>query len=381
MQQLLPQFGLGVFYRRPLSCVGFLRLARQYPISCTSARFPYSPPVSDTVAKGTSTTAQLRGTGHPSVLRFCPNLSSSLSLKYVGRCSITELSAAKVSALPISPDLQEGLQRLGIRRLAEVQRVCLLRALGGASLVVAANPGAGKTLAYLLPVLQRFVAEDGRHTSDVSAGSHSSPFALILVPSRELARQVANAAVALLPQAPVLLLDPASPVRHHQRLLSHLHVKIVVSTPDRILSLVRERPQAAGAGRTEQAELAHLSLKNLQILVVDEADCMLRRDYHSKVQFIYREATGWKASEGGTGPGERFRDCRSALQVLCFSAVLPSRLLDTFEADFPHAEVLNLLNAAKCGTQGGIYEGRQALAELSAEVPSNRSGSPGAYQK
>ncbi|CDJ31030.1 RNA helicase, putative [Eimeria mitis] len=242
------------------------------------------------------------------------------------------------------------------------------------SKAIVAPEGAGKTLAYLLPVLQRFVAEDRRRPLDMSEGSLASPFALILVPSRELARQVANVAMALLPSAPVVLLDPASPVRQHQQMLSHLSVRIVVSTPDRIRSLMRERrPQASATGRAEYAEPVYLSLKNLQILVVDEADCMMRRDYYSKVQFIYRTAMDCKASAEKSG--ERFRDCRSSLQLLCFSAVLPTNLLATFEADFPQAEVLNLLDAAKYGTEGGLSGKHQGFAE----APSNENGSPGAY--
>ncbi|CDI77481.1 RNA helicase, putative [Eimeria acervulina] len=295
-----------------MSCEGCLHPFPQYPIPCSWWWFAGSPPISEAVGRVSSTTQCVLGSCQPAALSTCASLASSVFVKSGGRCSITGLSAAKVSALPISPDLQDGLQRLGIRRLAEVQRICLLRALGGTSLVVAANPGSGKTLAYLLPVLQRFVAEDGRQTLDISDGSPPSPFALILVPSRELARQVAKVAMALLPHAPVLLLDPASSLRHHQQLLSHLPVKIVVSTPDRVRSLMwRRRVQAAG--RAEHGEPLHLSLKNLHVLVIDEADCMLRRDYHSKVQFIYRTAIGCNSGEEKAGTGEGLRECSAVV--------------------------------------------------------------------
>ncbi|CDJ53068.1 RNA helicase, putative [Eimeria brunetti] len=363
MQQLLHQFQRGVFNRRSVPCLRCFYPPPQYSIPCIWWGFPDLPSSLDTVARIGSCT--------PSTPGSCTSLAKSVLGKSFGGRSITGLSAAKVSALPISPDLQEGLQRVGIRRLAEVQRICLLRALGGTSLIVAANPGAGKTLAYLLPVLQRF-AEEGLHTMDASEGSPASPFALILVPSRELARQVTNVAMALLPHAPVLLLDPASPVRQHQNLLSHLPVRIVVSTPDRIRSLIRERRQPdAVTGRAQHAEPAYLSLKDLHILVVDEADCMLRRDYHSKVQFIYRTALGCKTGEDRIAE----RECRSSLQLLCFSAVLPANLLATFEAEFPNAEILNLLNAPKYGTQGETDVNGQAMTDV--EAPSNKNGPAG----
>lgn len=267
----------------------------------------------------------------------------------LGDREVSSLSAATLSSFPLSAELREGLQRLGIQNLAEVQRLCILQALGGKSLAVAATAGAGKTLAYLLPVLQRFITEAGANALDISDVAQRCPFAMLLVPSRELARQVASVAMALLPQAPVLLLDPTAPLRHHQQLLQHLPGKVLIATPDRILALLRQKrlTKPAAAEAAGPAEPALLCLSKLRVLVVDEADALLRRDYRSKLSAIYRAAVGGKERKGeksGAAPDCRHQ-MRDSLQVLFFSAVLPQELLSTIEEDFPHVRILDLVNA------------------------------------
>lgn len=260
------------------------------------------------------------------------------------RLAFSSLSAAKASALPISWELREGLERLGVRRLAAVQRVCLLRALGGKSLAVAAPPGAGKTLAYLLPVMQRFIAqgkESGKNVSNALDPAVRNPFGLVLVPSRELARQVASVALALAPHAPLLLLDPAAPLHHHQQQLQHLSAKLLIATPDRILALRGQQraaaaARAAGAAAPGKAIPLRLALEKLRIIVIDEADSLLRQGYLGKVREIYRAATKAEGEEGWQ-PGD------GSVQLLAFSAVLPERLIDTLKTEFPHAEVLDML--------------------------------------
>lgn len=316
---------------------------------------------------------------------FCCHAISASSASHFGDArrqpgvrAITGLSAAKISALPISPELQEGLQRLGIRKLADVQRHCLLRALAGTSLIVAARPGAGKTLAYLIPILQRFVAEEMKDTLNTSAEAYSFPFALILVPSRELARQVTSVAMALLPQAPVILLDPTSPMRQHKELLQHIPAKIVVSTPDRVCALTGFRhPRGMGTKRSGPLEPSPLSLNNLRVLVVDEADALLRRDYHSKIQFLYRTALGCKDGKGDKHlSGEGLQCFSSSLQLLCFSAVLTQSMLSIFETDFPQVEVLNLLNASK-----HVKDGELVTEENSTRGKSGDTSEKGALGK
>lgn len=259
------------------------------------------------------------------------------------------LSAARVSAVPLSVELRDGLRRLGIQKLTEVQRVCLLRSLKGSSLAVAAKPGAGKTLAYLLPILQRFVTEGHVHGIDASDRAQQVPFALILVPSRELARQVMTVATALLPHAPVFLLDPTVPLRQQQQTLKHLPAKLLIATPDRVLALMRPKKSTATAAALSAAETpVQLCLNMLCVLVVDEADALLRSDYHKKVKAIYQLAVGGKEkAKHDDANGETVQQTRESLQTLFFTAVLPEELSSMLQAEFPHVETFDLVNAPR----------------------------------
>ncbi|XP_028812762.1 putative ATP-dependent RNA helicase DDX28 [Denticeps clupeoides] len=93
-------------------------------------------------------------------------------------------------ALRVHADLVEALRRAGVVRPTWVQRQLVPKLLRGHNVLCAAETGSGKTLAYLLPVLHR-LREAGRPEPDAETR------AAILVPSRELADQVASVARAL----------------------------------------------------------------------------------------------------------------------------------------------------------------------------------------
>src|SRR5947199_8760569 len=82
-------------------------------------------------------------------------------------------------ALGVAPDLNDALTAASIERPFPIQAVTIPDALAGRDLCGKAKTGSGKTLAFGLPLLQRVErAQPGR------------PTALVLVPTRELARQV-----------------------------------------------------------------------------------------------------------------------------------------------------------------------------------------------
>src|SRR5581483_533955 len=82
------------------------------------------------------------------------------------------------SALGVSARVVRALERSGITAPFAVQQLVLPDALGGVDVLVASPTGSGKTLAFGIPLVER-----------VAAGS-GGPFALVLVPTRELASQV-----------------------------------------------------------------------------------------------------------------------------------------------------------------------------------------------
>ncbi|KAL8273737.1 hypothetical protein Esti_002337 [Eimeria stiedai] len=280
-----------------------------------------------------------------------------------GGREVHSTSAAKGLALAISAELRDGLHRLGVRKLTAMQRLSLLKTLRGCNLAVAAKPGAGKTLAYLLPVLQQFASEEASQEMAFAPDDASLPvpFALLLLPSRELARQVMAVATALLPRAPILLLDSTTPLRQHQQMLAHLSPRLFVATPDRVLSLLQQksrRTATSAAGAPEGAPVqAELCLEKLHFLVVDEADALLRQGYMSKVKAIYQAAMGKKTSSKHLSDleAQKSQPKQDSPQVLFFTAVLTRELHAVIDSNFPDVEALDFATSVHGQGSKGTY--------------------------
>src|SRR5262245_2587687 len=91
---------------------------------------------------------------------------------------------AEFAELGLDPRLTEPLAALGYNEPTPIQRQAIPRLLAGRDLLGQAGTGTGKTAAFGLPLLQRLAAPDA---------GRPKPSALVLVPTRELAMQVAEA--------------------------------------------------------------------------------------------------------------------------------------------------------------------------------------------
>ncbi|MDX1735869.1 MAG: DEAD/DEAH box helicase, partial [Halioglobus sp.] len=163
--------------------------------------------------------------------------------------------------LSLDRRLQLGLAELGLSAPTEVQRAAVPAALQGADLLVSARTGSGKTLAYLIPAAQAILAGSERKASGT--------LALVLVPTRELARQVVKHARQLLTRSPlkVQAITGGADTRYQKSLLRQ-DPEILVATPGRLLELLRQ---------------GQLQLDALQTLVLDEADRMLDLGFRDDV--------------------------------------------------------------------------------------------------
>lgn len=146
------------------------------------------------------------------------------------------------------------LRRQGIQAPFAIQSRALPDALAGRDVLGRAQTGSGKTLAFGLPTLARLAETDGR------AGGPRRPRALVLVPTRELARQVAD---VLEPLAKVLRLRVATvyggvSIGRQIDTLRH-GVDLVVATPGRLIDLM---------------ERGVCPLDGIAATVLDEADHM-----------------------------------------------------------------------------------------------------------
>jgi superfamily II DNA/RNA helicase len=182
--------------------------------------------------------------------------------------------------LGISETICSGLDAAGIFTTFPIQALALPLALGGQDIIGQARTGTGKTLAFGIPLLQLI-----EHN-----GQGRIPQALVVVPTRELAIQVADdlrtAAVNL--RVRVLTVYGG---RAYEPQIDALAagVDIVVGTPGRLLDL---------------AERRHLDLSAVRALVLDEADKMLDLGFLPDVERIVRLT-----------PGQR--------QTMLFSATMP----------------------------------------------------------
>ena len=183
--------------------------------------------------------------------------------------------------LALRPELQRSLDALGYEEPTPIQREAIPPVLDGRDLLGQAATGTGKTAAFALPVLQRLT------------GRGKQPFALVLVPTRELAIQVSEAMHRYGRElnARVLPIYGGQPIGRQVRTLES-GVDVVVATPGRALDHL-------GRGT--------LSLAHVQMVVLDEADEMLDMGFAEDIETILQAA-----------PADR--------QTLLFSATLPARI-------------------------------------------------------
>ncbi|MCC3273949.1 DEAD/DEAH box helicase [Arthrobacter zhangbolii] len=176
----------------------------------------------------------------------------------------TKAEAAEIPELTfadfgVRADIVESLSDAGITHPFPIQSMTLPVALGGHDIIGQAKTGTGKTLGFGIPALQRVVAPDDEGYADLAVPG--APQALIVVPTRELAVQVAGdlTTAARRRGARIVTIYGGRAYEPQIEALA-TGVEIVVGTPGRLIDLYNKK---------------HLSLKNVRIVVLDEADEML----------------------------------------------------------------------------------------------------------
>ncbi len=153
------------------------------------------------------------------------------------------------------PELLRAVHDAGYTEPTPIQSRAVPIVLEGRDLLAAAQTGTGKTAAFALPILQRL------HSTQPVPRGPRSPRALVLVPTRELAAQVAESFQTFgrhLQQRGVLVFGGVSP-KPQVKALSE-GVDIIVATPGRLL---------------DHLQLRLVDLSRIEVLVLDEADRML----------------------------------------------------------------------------------------------------------
>ncbi|WDF32471.1 DEAD/DEAH box helicase [Arthrobacter agilis] len=159
----------------------------------------------------------------------------------------------------VRPDIVESLADAGITHPFPIQAMTLSIALGGHDIIGQAKTGTGKTLGFGIPAIQRVVGPDDAGYEKLPVPG--APQALVVVPTRELAVQVANDLTTAAKKRNARIVTIYGGRAYEPQIEAIKNgVEIVVGTPGRLIDLYRQKL---------------LVLKNVKIVVLDEADEML----------------------------------------------------------------------------------------------------------
>ncbi len=157
----------------------------------------------------------------------------------------------KFSEFDLDNIILEGIKEAGYSEPTPVQEAAIPFALKGRDILASAKTGTGKTASFLLPIIQRLIErpdeEEFRH-----------PRALVVVPTRELARQIGESfkLYASHTRLKHMVLDGGGKIQTQARKVQE-GLDLLIATPGRLIDLDK---------------LKKLSLSKIEILVLDEAD-------------------------------------------------------------------------------------------------------------
>eukprot|EP00792_Barthelona_sp_PAP020_P005243 TRINITY_DN2564_c0_g1_i1.p1 TRINITY_DN2564_c0_g1~~TRINITY_DN2564_c0_g1_i1.p1 ORF type:complete len:713 (+),score=202.72 TRINITY_DN2564_c0_g1_i1:37-2139(+) len=177
-------------------------------------------------------------------------LSLPIRRKDVDEDDIPQTQPIKFSQLPISPFTLKGLKEENYKKLTDVQKATIPYSLSGKDVIASAKTGTGKTLSYLIPLVERLFRQ--RWTREDGLGG------IVITPNRELALQVfyeIDAVAKYHDFSCGLITGGKSHLEEAQRIHS---MNILIATPGRLLHHLDET--------------YGFSVDNLQMLVIDEAD-------------------------------------------------------------------------------------------------------------
>ena len=175
------------------------------------------------------------------------------------------MNELKFSELGLIPEMQRAVDELGFEQTTDIQASAIPLLRTGADVIGRSQTGTGKTLAFAIPAIERIDREEAQPTPQV----------LILCPTRELAQQGCEEIKKLTRFMrdiwPVDVYGGAAMDRQIARLR---RANLVIGTPGRIMDHMRR---------------GTLSLANVKMVVLDEADEMLSMVFHEDIETILKD--------------------------------------------------------------------------------------------
>src|SRR3954470_21247984 len=223
------------------------------------------------------------------------------------------------SSLKLHPSLLSGIKELGFVKPTPIQAEAIPPAMEGKDVLACAMTGSGKTVAFLLPILQKLIGKPRGKTR-----------ALILTPTRELAAQIVEelndvAVHTPVTAAPIIGGVGMGPQEHAFR----SGVDVIVATPGRLLDHLRS---------------PYAKLDNIEFLVLDEADRMLDMGFLPDIRRVL-----------GYVPKKR--------QTMFFSATMPAPIVRLTREMLHNPAAINLerKSAPATGITQAVYPVPQEL--------------------
>lgn len=210
------------------------------------------------------------------------------------------MSEVKFSELGLPPEMQRAIDELGFETATDIQAEAIPAVREGRDVIGKSQTGTGKTLAFAIPAIEKIDRSEAETSVQV----------LILCPTRELAQQGADEIKKLTRFMQGVWVTDVYGGAPMDRQIAHLKkCNLVIGTPGRVMDHMRR---------------GTLSLANVKLVVLDEADEMLSMGFREDIETI-------------------LKDVPETRQTVLFSATMPDPILELTETYLtePHMIEIN----------------------------------------
>jgi ATP-dependent RNA helicase RhlE len=173
----------------------------------------------------------------------------------------------KFKDYPIQQEIKDQLNRLGFVKPTDIQYRAISPILEGQDVMAVAQTGTGKTAAFVIPVLEKIIKSKKKSTPSFIQ-------CLVMVPTRELAKQIASVFNEIGKTTSVKTLGLIGGVDQESQIKSLQNkVDVLVTTPGRMFDLISQ---------------GYIHLEKIHTLILDEADLMLDLGFHKDIEDILK---------------------------------------------------------------------------------------------
>lgn len=280
-----------------------------------------------------ATTMKTKGTSAPTFVSSGKSVDEDASL-------LSNIEFATRSDL--HPDTKRALIEMGLSRMTEIQSKTFDAAFSGSDVLGRARTGTGKTIAFLLPAIERVLRSKSGHVDGSDVG------VLVISPTRELATQIGVEATRLLTYHKGTTVQVVFGGTKSTRDVSRLNKRIptvLVATPGRLKDLLK----TASIGGIKFSNI----LSRTPVVVLDETDCLLDMGFRREIQDILHYVP---------------RSDRR--QMLLFSATIPKELKEIMKQTMkPHYVEVDCIQDNDGGADGTNTQTHIHVKQSHAVIP------------